>query len=183
MKRSFLVCLVFLLLSTVIYAQDFSLGLNGGYFIPSEEVFRDIYGSGPYLGGEMEMDLSRGFSLWAAVGYFSRKGELSYTSEETNLSIIPFEMGGRFHLVAKTHSFVPYLGAGVGINQFKESNVIGTVSEAEISFSGQAGLLIKIKGKLFLDAKILYRYCQINPAEVEVDIGGIVVSVGVKYFL
>ena len=129
MKRSLLVCLVFLLLSPVIYAQDFSLGINTGYFIPTEEIFRDIYGSGLYLGGEAEMDLGRGFSLWAAVGHFSRKGELSYTREETTISSTPFEMGGRFYLVAKTCAFVPYLGAGVGINQFKESNVIGTVSD------------------------------------------------------
>lgn len=182
MKRSLLTWLVIVLASAMIYAQDFALHLQAGYFIPKEEVFRDIYGSGFYLGGEAEMDLGRGFSLWAAAGYFSRQGELSFTREETNLSITPLEMGGRFYLTAKTHTFVPYLGAGVGVSRFEESNVIGTVSEDEISFSGQVGLLLKLKHRLFLDTRVLYRYCHIKPDEVEVDIGGMVISAGVKYF-
>lgn len=91
-------------------------------------------------------------------------------------------MGGRFYLTAKTHTFVPYLGAGVRVSRFEESNVIVTVSEDEISFSGQVGLLLKLKHRLFLDTRILFRYCHIKPEEVEFDIGGMVISAGVKHF-
>ncbi len=81
-------------------------------------------------------------------------------------------MGGRFYLTVKTHTFVPYLGAGVWVCRFEESNVIGTVSEDEIFFSGQVGLLLKLKHILFLDTRILFRCCHIKPEEVEVDIEG-----------
>ena len=65
--------------------------------------------------------------------------------------------------------------------QYKETNPIGDVSEGGLDFVGKIGSYVTIFGGLLLDFYVDYSYCKINPADFEINVGGIAAGVGVGY--
>jgi len=81
---------ILLLLSEIASAGDVIVKLNGSYFHPSDQAFKDIYSGGVMYGGEVDIGIWKNLELWVGGSYFSKKGELTYTREKTRLKIIPF---------------------------------------------------------------------------------------------
>jgi len=149
----------------------------GSYFQPSDQVFKDVYGGGTYIGGEINITLMKGVSLWAGAQMFSKTGLTTFTQEETEIQITPIYGGIRFRVPDKKVS--PYLGLGVGYFGYKESSpMIGEVSKGDIGYIGQLGVLVNVIGPIFLDLKGSYSYCKVQPLGVEANIGGIQVTGG-----
>jgi hypothetical protein len=65
--------------------------------------------------------------------------------------------------------------------QYKETNPIGDVSEGGLGFVGKIGSYITIIEKLVLDFYVDYSYCKMKPADLEINVGGIVAGIGVGY--
>jgi len=149
---------------------------KGYYFSPSEKYFRDIYGAGWMAEGEIGIRLFRDLELWAGGGYFSRKGKLTFTREETTLTIQPLGGGLRYRITSGRIS--GYVGAGVNYYQYKESNPIGNVSKNSLGYVGKAGAFIRIVPGLLLDLNLGYTYCKMTPADFEINIGGIAAGAG-----
>ena len=131
--------------------MDLSLGINGGYFIPSDQNFKDIYGNSYRIGSEIDWKISRLFSLRAGAGYQSSTGDLTFSSEETCLQIFPVDLGVRFQIPIKR--FIPYVGGAVGIYFYKEENPIGVVKDSTLGVVGEVGFLIQVSTKSNLDFK------------------------------
>jgi hypothetical protein len=146
------------------------------YFQPTEQAFKDIYGSGMSFGGEVNIPVFKGFHIWIGAEYFTKKGELTFTKETTEIQITPIYGGLKY--IFPGRKIMPYLGVGVGYFQYKESNPIGTVKEGKIGYVAQAGLLLCLFGSVLVDFQAGYNVCKIKPQEIEADIGGLKAGIG-----
>jgi len=181
MKRYILSILVILFILGTLNAQDVSIGLETSYFIPSNQTFKDIYGGGIQYGGELSVDVLKRFSIWFGSSYFSKKGELSFTKEEIALRIIPVNLGINYRFTDK--KVIPYIGIGMGVHFYRETAPRDTVRYARFGYSGQAGVLIELKEKFYLEFRIDYKYSTIAPDGTDINIGGIGTGLGLKYRL
>lgn len=180
MKKKIITTVVIMTcLSGFIYAENFSFEVKGSYFSPSEEAFKDIYGGGFTFGGELTLGILKNLQLWFGGSYFSQNGELTYTKEETSLQIIPLGGGLKYKLNAGILSF--YGGAGIKFYQFKESNILGEVTEGGIGYVGKIGVIFKVFKGMFLDLFGEYSYCKMIPADFTINIGGIAAGIGLGF--
>lgn len=178
-KKIIMTVVIMTCLSGFIYAENFSIEVKGSYFNPSEAVFKDIYGGGFKLGGELTIGILKNLQLWFEGSYFSQNGELTYTKEETSLQIIPLGGGLKYKLKAGILSL--YGGAGINYYQYKESNILGEVSKSGIGYVGKIGVIVKIFKGTFLDLLGEYSYCKMTPAAFSINIGGIAAGIGLGF--
>jgi len=171
MKRRILVVL-FLGCLALPAAGTASFGIKVSYFMPSEQVFKDIYGSGPMFGGEFGFSLSDRVGLWADGQYYSGTGKLTYTKEETKLTLVPIGAGVRVDLLTKGAAR-PYVGAGVRCYIYKETNVIGTAEANGVGFVGLVGVNLRLAKGIILDLRAAYSSCSLTPADFKINVGGI----------
>lgn len=180
MKRTFIVGLIGLALLggavPRLAAERFSLEVKGGYFLPTEKVFKDVYGSGPFYGGEFDVKISGGLSLWVGADYYKKKGELTFTQEETTLTLKPISGGVRYSLGAGM--LRPYVAVGVTYVKYREESVIGAVDEGDVGFLGQAGVRLRVASRFFLDVQARYSTCKAKPVDVSSDLGGLHAGLG-----
>jgi len=179
MKKAFIIISVFFLFTCLTHAEGIFVEVKGSYFSPTEEAFKDIYGSGIVYGGEFGFVVWRNIEIWLGGSYFTKKGELTFTKEKTELEIIPLGGGLRLRFPAGSVSF--YGSAGLNIYQYKESNPIGVVNKSGLGFLGKIGGIAKVTGGLFFDFFVSYSYGKLKPADYEVNIGGIEGGVGLGY--
>ena len=169
-------------------AIGFFLEGVASYFRPTDQSFKDIYGSGMYFGGEISIFLKKiliwadgQIGIWAGGHYFTKKGLTTFTKENTKIRIMPIYVGLKFQVpVARVR---PYVGLGVGYFQYKEESPIGTVKKGNIGYIGQIGCIFKIVGPLCFDFKGSYSYCKVKPVNVEVNLGGLqgVIGIGIDF--
>ncbi len=173
---SLMICL--LGIGTLSYSISWSFKAKATSFRPSDEYFREIYGNGICYGGELDVGLTRNIFLWAGVDYKSKKGKMTLTQEETKIRILPISAGAgyQFHLGAVN----PYLGAGIGYFDYKEESPLGAVKKGNMGFVGQGGVLLVV-GPLLIDFQAGYSYCKVKPAEVDADLGGLCLGVGLGF--
>jgi hypothetical protein len=179
MKKLMIIVSFIILLSGMAAASDFIVELKAHYLHPSEKAFRDIYGGGLMYGGAISLGVWKGLDVWFGGSYFSKKGELTFTKEETKLEIYPLGGGLKYRLSEGVLSF--YVGVGLNYYQYKESNPLGDVSKSGLGYTGRIGNYVKVTGGLLIDLYVNYSYCRIKPADFEINIGGIEAGVGVGY--
>ncbi len=150
--------------------------IKAAYFSPTDDAFKDIYGQGKTYGAELAFKFNRFFGLWVSAENFSKKGKLTFTKEETTLKIMPLSAGLSFELGLGFIS--PYVHFGIGYFHYEESNILGQVKKNNIGYVGQIGLLIKTIGLFYLDLFGQYSSCQVKPLELEAELGGLKVGVG-----
>jgi opacity protein-like surface antigen len=73
---------------------------------------------------------------------------------------------------------MPYVGAGLGYFQFKETNSIKTVEKGAIGFVVRAGLVFKLGAPFFMDVQGTWSTCSVQPLEVQANLGGFSAGVG-----
>jgi len=161
-------------------ARDFTVELKSHYFTPLEQAFRDIYGGGIEIGAEASVEIARRLAVWLGGSYFSRKGELTFTKEATELRIMTF--GGGIKYIFPAGAGIDLYGAG-GVNycSYDEENVLGEVSKGGLGVVVKAGGLIRIINGIFLDIYTSYSYCKMKPADFKINIGGFGAGVGLGY--
>lgn len=179
MKKLIIIIVSVILLSGMANASDVIVELRAHYLHPSEEAFRDIYGGGMMYGGELSVGIWRGLDVWFGGSYFSKKGELTFTKEETKLEIYPLGGGLKYRLT--TGVFNLYAGAGLNYYQYKESNPLGDLSKGGLGYIGKMGSYVKVTGGLLVDLYVNYSYCKIKAADFKINIGGIEAGVGIGY--
>lgn len=179
MKKWIIIILFLLLLSGSAISADVTFKLKGSYFHPYDRAFKDIYGGGVMYGVEASTEISGHLEMWIDGGYFSKKGELSLTREETKLRIIPVGGGLRYSLsLGSIHAY-----AGIGINYwiYNEINRLGDVNWGRLGGIIHIGSFIKIRGDWIMDFFISYSYCEMQPADFKINIGGIEAGIRLGY--
>ena len=160
-------------------AADIIVELRGHYFNPSEKAFRDIYGGGLVIGGEISVGVWRSLEVWFGGNYFSKKGKMTFTKEETELKLYP--IGGGLKYKLSTGIFDLYAGAGLNYYKYKESNPLGDVNKSGWGYVGAVGSYVKVNGGFLVDLYINYSYCRMKPADFRINIGGLEAGLGVGY--
>ena len=117
---------------------------------------------------------------WLEGSYRARTGQLSYTKEETKVSILAVEGGALYRFM--TGSVFPYAGAGLGFYIFDEKNVaIGEAKQNKIGFCGLAGVSWIVGGSFVLDARVKFSTCTMKPADFNINVGGITLGIGAGF--
>jgi len=174
-----LIILCVFVMTGALSALDLSLGVHGGAFFQRDENFKEIYGNGFQLGIEARAPIWKVFSLHVGAGYRATSGAMTFSGEATRLKIYPVEAGVRARV--SFGRFSPYIGGGIGLFFFRESNPIGTISDSGLGYIGEAGCLVRIASKLSLDLRLRYDHCTVDPAGLPADIGGILALAGLCY--
>ena len=168
--------MLFAAVAGLVRAESLTIQARGSYFNPTDQVFRDIYGNGMSWGGELGFRLTERIGVWAGGDYFSKVGKLIFTEEETKVRIAPLTAGAKYYLAIG--KLMPYMGAGLGYFQYKETNSIGTVEKGAIGFVVRAGLVFKLGAPFFMDVQGTWSTCSVQPLEVQANLGGFSAGVG-----
>ena len=163
-------------------AAGTSVTIKGGYFSPSDAVFRDVYGGGPTFGLEISVPVAGVLQAWAGAELFSKKGLTTESEEAIKVRIVPLYAGLRCQFAGK--SIRPYVGAAAGYFLIREENALGTVSDGGLGFLGQAGLLFGLGPSLALDLHAGYRACTVTTDgddPVEAKLGGLSAGLGLSF--
>jgi hypothetical protein len=177
-KLSILVSLI-LVLAGIGQAAEFAFAINARYFSPKDSYFKDIYGGGMAFGGEFNVIIAKNIGVWINASYFSKAGQLTFTKEDTNLSIIPIGIGACYR---KMISFAElYGGLGLIYAKYKETAQIGNVSSSGIGYLGKIGANFNLTQRLFVDLFVHYSSCKMKPADFDIDIGGFEAGIGIGY--
>jgi Outer membrane protein beta-barrel domain len=157
--------------------------LKGGYFAPSDKVFRDVYTGGPVFGLDLAVPIGGVFELWAGADLFSKNGHLTLTEDPTKVRIVPLYLGLRCEF-GKT-KLRPYVGAAAAYFLFHETNLLGTVNDSGLGFLGQAGLMWRLGGAVWLDLHAGYRACTLKSGSgddaIEAKLGGFTAGLGLAF--
>lgn len=176
MKKIFTTVLAVAFVSGLGSAADFYIQAKGVYFNPTDEAFKEIYGSGFMYGAEIGFGIGKGVEFWIDGLYFGKTGETTLTQEETKLSLFP-KSGG----VKTTFDFGVfnlYVGGGVSYFRYKETSPIGEIQENKWGWLIRAGTYVDIAYFLFLDLQATYIYTQVNTEDLEVNLGGFSLGAG-----
>jgi opacity protein-like surface antigen len=183
MRKTIIAGLILLSLTGAAVAGPLSVQVKGSYFFPSDSYFKSIYGSALMFGAKAAYDLKSGLGFWLGVDVYSKSGttevlgDSSIAGESTKLSLVPVTAGVRY--VYKAGRLLsPYVGVGLGYFFYKESNSIGTVSKSELGFAAQAGVMVYLGQRAFLDIQGSYSSCKVNPSGVEAQLGGFSLGLG-----
>jgi len=174
MKKVVSLAVLLMVFSVInVQAADFSLTLGAGIRnIGEKDLAEEIYGTGNmsyYI--DLGYNVSPALQIFLHTDYFSVKGELTFTKEETTLTLTPIELGARYFLGKKR--FFPYVGLGAGYYMYKEENVIGTIDGKGFGFFGEAGFKVEITGPIFIDLKLKNVFLKVDGANGQIDLGGL----------
>jgi hypothetical protein len=161
-------------------AEDVLFEINSHYFIPTEQAFKEVYGNGVRFGTEFGVHVLGGLDVWVGGDFFYKKGELTFTQEETTLMVIPVMAGLKYRL--SVGSFDVYLAAGASYNFYNEDSILGETAERGFGMIGRLGTLIKVVSGLVVDISVRYSYIPFDFPAVEVDIGGLEAGLGIGYW-
>jgi hypothetical protein len=168
-KKAIMVLLIFVVMAGFANAQKFSFKISGGPFIPIDQDFKNIYGNSFQWGGEMSWKLSDVITVRAGVWYLSSVGQLTFTGNETELTVWSVDGGVRFYAPLKWVR--PFVGVGAGPSFLREYNEIGTVTDSGIAVVGEAGLRFPFR-RFHVEMGGRYSYCSVKPLDESVNIGG-----------
>jgi len=185
LSRAGLTVLLIALFTGAAWGDGIYVTVKGGYFLPSDDVFKDVYGSGPTFGAETSIPLSGPLHAWAGFEFYSESGLTTISDEGTKVRIVPLYAGLRALFGQK--SVRPYIGAAAAYFSFHEENPIGSVNDGGFGFLGQAGVMARLTGALWIDAFAGFRACTLR-ADVaegeepsEAKLGGLSLGLGLAY--
>lgn len=167
-------------LSGLIQANKYYGEVKVAYLFPTDEVFKDVYKGGILTQLEFGMKVMDQLEVGVNVGYFGKTGELTFTKEETKISIISFELDTKYLFM--TGDFVPYAGVVLNYNLYQEeSDTMGKLDHSGVGFGAVVGGYYHFSESMALDLFVNYKYCQMKPEEIEFNIGGIKAGIGLKF--
>jgi hypothetical protein len=180
MKKAIVVVMAVFFLSSLSLSNKGALEANLGYFYPAfEEAFLDIYGGGLTYGGDLTINVWRNLGIWFGVSSFSRAGKLTFTKEETQLSLVSFVLGANYTFFTSPVSL--YAGLGARLMSYKESNVLGEVKDLGLGIEAKVGIYKKILAGFFADLFVGVSFCGMQPADFKINVGGIEAGIGIGY--
>lgn len=179
MNRVRLLIIALLIISGNAFAKGILVEVKAVYFIPWEQAFRDIYGSGLAFEAEVTVGLWKRIDLWIGGRFYDKKGKLTDTAEETAVKIRTVGWGLKINILKG--GFDLYAGAGLNYCLFDEVNSIGTASAGKVGLVGKLGVCFNISKRLTADVFLGVTTCKINPAAYDVNIGGWDTGIGLGY--
>ena len=159
-----------------------TLTLKGGYFMPTDSVFKEVYSGGPVFGADVAVPIGGVLQVWGGADLFSKTGFTTLTEDETKVSIVPVYVGLRVEGGKK--SLRPYLGAAAAYFLFSEKNVLGSISQSGFGYLAQVGVLTRLGGAVWLNVHAGYRGCTLrtdDPDPLEARLDGLSAGLGLSF--
>lgn len=158
------------------------LTLRAGGFFPSDDVFREVYGTSLSFAADLTVPLAGPLRLWAGAEFLNKTGLLPVSEEESTVRIVPLFAGLRLQFGQK--SVRPYFGAAAAYFMFHEENPIGEADDNTLGLIAQAGLQARLGGPVWLDLFAGYRSATVrtegeSPLEAKLD--GFSAGLGLAY--
>jgi len=150
--------------------RRFSISIQSAVFIPTDNVFSGIYGSGVSYGGNADLKVWKYADFSLNYSYYTDSGSLPLTRESTRMTLSALSGGPK--LTRRFGIFHPYLKIGPTLIVYKEENPIGTAQGTGIGFFLQAGCVIPITRRLMIEGYVDYSTCKVKPQNIKTDIGG-----------
>ncbi len=181
--RKAITAILILILPAAIFAGSLFGELGIGYRTLGDSALRDVYGT-----GSMNFSLGVGtkvapcFTVLFDAGYYTNSGKTLGLGEKTTLSYIPFLAKARYNFKAG-ESLRPYVGVGLGYIAYKvknESEGLENVSKGAFGFQPEAGLCYKFQEKVGAIVNLGYLYAKAKPFDTSRNIGGVLISVGIR---
>jgi len=180
MKKAIRFVFAVVILPSVSIANTGTIEANLSYFYPMfEEAFQDIYGGGLSYGGDLTLNVWKNVGIWFGASSFSGKGELTFTREETQISLVSLVLGGNYTFFTSPVNF--YAGLGARFVLYKESNVLGEVNDSGFGIEAKVGLYKKLLAGLFVDLFVGLSTCRMQPADFKINVGGFKSGIGIGY--
>jgi uncharacterized protein YgiM (DUF1202 family) len=160
--------------------DSFSMVLaRAGYFVSADSAYTDVYRNGLVYGGELRLG-GKALAGWLEGTYRAETGELTYTKEKTEVSVLAAEAGFLCRFTAG--DFDPYAGAGFGLFMFKEkSEAIGRAEQNKVGFCLVGGAAWSPGGGFVVDARLKYEFCPMKPADFDIEVGGLTAGLGIGF--
>ena len=185
-KKGLIVLLAVLVLTGIGFSTEKAIRQGsfevvlGSYSI-NEPRFEAVYPKGGMIGGvALSANLVSNFNAYMEIKYYSRVGELSFTGEKTELSILPLSFGARYiyPLPYLSGMFHPYGGGGFDVYFYYEDNPIGTVLNSTSGYHLMGGTYIRfLQGfPLMLNLKLKYTWAEAK--ENNIQLGGLEFAFG-----
>lgn len=167
-------------------AQELSLSAGAGGMFPMGSAYRDIYGGGTAVAGDVWLKLKGGLGLAAGFGGVSDKGVAVPTAGGTEVYPLEFRRTTvpiiAFYEI-KAGPAAIRLGAGLGLHSFRE-----TWTTADLEYKGNktaprflAAVFVKVAGRLSVfcsAASESIRTGEGTSLDVNVNLGGLQVLGG-----
>ena len=139
-------------------------------FGPREGVLKDVFKGGFCYGAQVVYGFAEFAEVWLAENVYGKILEAGSTAGARKTRLIPIEAGLNFRIARGVVN--PYVGVGGGLFQYREEGPAGTIKATKLGFATQAGVFIRIGGFLLIDLFGKYKYCPIEIAGSQVDVGG-----------
>jgi len=156
--------------------RSISISIQSSVFIPVDDVFSGIYGSGVSYGGNADLKVWKYADFSLNFSHYTDSGSLPLTRESTRMTLSALSGGPK--LIRRFGIFHPYLKIGPTLIAYKEENPIGTAQGTGIGFFLQAGCVIPITRRLMIDGYVDYSTCKVKPQNIKTDIGGFRLGLG-----
>lgn len=158
------------------------LALRAGGFFPSDDVFREVYGTSLSFAADLSVPLTGPLQLWAGAEFLNKTGLLPISEEASKVRIVPLFAGLRLQFGQK--SARPYFGVAAAYFMFQEENPIGAAEDNALGLIAQAGLQARLGGPVWLDLFTGYRSATVrtegeDPLEAKLD--GFSAGLGLAY--
>jgi hypothetical protein len=158
------------------------VALRAGGFFPSDDVFREVYGTSLSFAADLTVPLAGPLQLWAGAEFLNKTGLLPISEEESKVRIVPLFAGLRLQFGQK--SVRPYFGVAAATFMFHEENPIGEADDNVLGLVAQAGLQARLGGAVWLDLFAGYRSATVrtggeDPLEAKLD--GFSAGLGLAY--
>lgn len=128
-------------------------------------------------GGEIETVLVKNINVWLEFNYLKKTGELSITNEKTSLQITPILLGVKYNFIFNK-IIHPYIGLGGGYFYYDEVNPIGKIEKNNFAWLAKTGIIFYLNRLFLIDASVEYTSCHVNPAGIKVNLGGLMIGLG-----
>lgn len=180
MKKAAIIFLTVFLSGGMLFSMDTKIKLKGIFFIPTEKAFRDVYGLSTTFAFEISFDIWKEIEAWIHLSPYAKKGEFTFTEEETKLRIFTFGAGLQYtHPIHKNIEM--YGGLGLNYYSFEEESYYGVKSADVFGPALRGGGIWESFKGFITEIYFEYSYRKIKPGNIPVDIGGLKIGIAVGY--
>ncbi|GEM_PF-2506537 len=170
MKKIFLIFVAIPLLASV------NITISAGGFFPKADYFKDAYGS-TILNFAAEGEVSFGsLALFTGLDFVKKEGELTYSKEKVNLTLVPILAGLRFYFMEYF-----FVDAGAGSWQYSEKTDFDKSSGSVTGYFAGLGTKYKFGDSTYFRFRIRYTHAKKTVEGLESNLSGIQAEVGVGY--
>jgi hypothetical protein len=178
MKKILLLVAGISILLATSWAEGFSLAPTISYLGKNDAGFKEIYGSGGIQPGlRAEAVVWKGLSVYAAYGYFSKKGTTPVLEEEARTTQHSFSLGAAWR---KTLSEKAAWGIYAGLLhiRYQEEALGDKIKDSAMGIELGALLDYNITEKIFLFPFLSYLKADDTIEETKIKLGGFKAGIG-----